>query len=264
MIASPRIRYLLSALIVQALLPTYLWAQTVQTVTGMAFVTNAAGVRSPLQVGSTLVPGSKLSTSGNDEVELSLPAGQALKLSGESSVGLEQVQFDPANPKGSALTLAVEQGAVRMVGSAAASSGQTTVRFDGGASFANISGSNGVDFTLVVDAAGNRVLVVTRGEASLVTPLGTVANVGLGQAVRWQPNAAPTVGPASSLPAALLAQVNAMQKGFSSPAVQSLLASLPPTGAGPQPPAIPPPAAAAASGAGSGGGGGGGCVGSPC
>ncbi len=214
-----RLGVLLGACLVvaQAWIAECAWAQAqagvVRALSGKLFATNAAGVRIELLVGTRFGPGTTFQTGEDERIEVVLADGQVLIVGRNSRFRVEQFQYGSRDPKSGRLTVSLEQGSMRFIGGNIANSNPAAVRIFAGASVVGLISGSAIDFTVVVDTRVDQagMIAVARGEVSLTTPFGNVAKMGKDQVARWQPSLSPAAAPHASLPAALLAEVNAVQ-----------------------------------------------------
>jgi hypothetical protein len=235
---------------------------------GSATLKKGTGRPVAAKVGDAFETGTTVATGGDGRVALKFADGQVVVLGPGSTLNAQQYRFDAQDVRGSGLAIALEgTGTMRFMGGVIASRNHQAVRISAGESTVSVVRAGGVDFTITVRDPGQEVGVaaVTTGEICVRTPYGPICSIDPGQAAWWGPGRplAPPV-PLAAAPAAIQAELAALL-AIPTPGLESLIAALPPTAAGPEPaaPANPwvVPFAPITSLTTPGGRG---CVGSPC
>ena len=221
------------------------WAQAgyVHALSGSATSRIGSAPPVPTKVGNTFEAGTCFATSGNGSVTLKFADGQVLVLAPSTRACIQQYRFDPRNVKASSLAIGLQDGAMRFVGGAIATVNREAVRISAGESMVSILRSGGIDFMVVVNTKGQEVglAAVTLGEVSVRTPYGPILRIDANQAVPWRPGTTPPPPiPIAAAPAVIQAELAALL-AIPIPGLESLIAALPPTAAGPEPAALANP-----------------------
>ena len=256
----------------------------VHAISGTVFGRDASAGRVPLKAGDTFAVGTFFDTGDSGRVVLKFADGQVVVLGPNSIIRVDRYQYDARNIKASSLAIGLMNGSMRFIAGAIATENREAARVSAGKSTITILMGGGVDFTVVVDTRLSEeagVAVVTAGEIAVRTPYGSITRIEADQAVPWRPGRGglPSPLPLAAMPAVIQAQVAAMlaialptnapvdvNAAAKAVALESTLAALPPTAAGPAANASPFPASmfpgmplsSTVTPAG------GGCVGSPC
>lgn len=261
----------LSALLLFAMIASLsieAWAQVgyVQALSGSATSRRGSAPPVPTKVGDTFEVSATFNTAGDSRVVLKFADGRIVVLGARSTARVDPCRFDERVVKAGCLAIGLQTGSMRFVDGLIASQNRQTVRISAGDSSVGIMRAGGVDFTIIARAPGPErgLAAVSSGEISIRTPYGLIASMEPGEAASWGPGrplARPV--PLAAAPAAFQAELAALL-AIPDHGLESLLAALPPTAAGPEPaPAnlwVLPFAPITATT----GGGGRGCVGSPC
>lgn len=241
----PRVSLRVLLLVLIASFAIHAWAQIgyVHALSGSATSQIGSAPPVPTKVGDTFEAGTLFATSGDGRATLKFADGQVLALAPSSRVRIQQYHFDPRNVKASSVAIGLQDGALRFVGGAIATENRDAVRISAGESIVSILRSGGIDLMVVVNTKGQEVglAAVTLGEISLRTPYGPILRIEANQAVPWRPGTAPPPPvPIAAASAVIQAELAALL-AIPIPGLESLIAALPPTAAGPEPAATANP-----------------------
>ncbi len=256
----------------------------VHAISGTVFARDASAGRGPLKVGDTFAVGTFFDTGDSGRVVLKFADGQVVVLGPNSTAHVDRCRYDPRNGKARSLAIRLVNGSMRFVAGAIAAENREAACVSAGESTITILSDGGVDFTVVVDTRLSEevgVAAATAGEIAVRTPYGPIPRIEADQAAPWRPGRGglPPPLPLAAMPAVIQAQVAAMlaialptnapvdvNAAAKAVALETTLAALPPTAAGPAasasqfPASVFPgtPLSSTVTPAG------GGCVGSPC
>ena len=262
----------LSALLLFAMIASLsieAWAQVgyVQALTGSATSRRGSAPPVPTKVGDTFEVSATFNTAGDSRVVLKFADGRIVVLGARSTARVDPCRFDERVVKAGCLAIGLQTGSMRFVDGVTAPQNRQAVRISADESSVGIMRAGGVDFTIIVRDPGPErgLAAVSSGEISIRTPYGLIAGIKPDEAASWGPGRPlPRPVPIAAAPAAFQAELAALL-AIPTQGLESLLAALPPTTAGPAEPAtanlwVLPFAPITATT----GGGGRGCVGSPC
>lgn len=268
----------------------------VHALSGTVFGQDASRGRARLRVGDTFAVGTFFDTGDSGRVVLKFADGQVVVLGPNSTARADRCRYDPRNIKAGSLAIRLMNGSMRFVAGAIAAENREAACVSVGESTITILSGGGVDFTVVVDTRLSEevgVAAVTAGEIAVRTPYGPISRIEADEAAPWRPGRGGPQSPVplDATPALIQAAVAALRLTAlpsSAPVVvepaaraarvvaelETTLAALPPTAAGPAENASPSLAVNASTFPASVFPGtplsstvtpaGGGCVGSPC
>lgn len=125
-------------------------------VLGQAILTRADGYRVPVLRGARVHVGDRISTSSGGHVHIKFIDGALLSVRPNSSLLIEQYDYDPSMPEGSAVKLNLEEGVARAISGDAAKGAKENFRLN--TPVAAI-GVRGTDFAVGASASTTRALV---------------------------------------------------------------------------------------------------------
>jgi hypothetical protein len=184
-------------------------AGIVHEVSGSVTFQEGSAAPVPARVGDTFAAGAAFASSGDSRVTLQFADGQVLAVAPNSSVRIQQYQFDPRNVRASNVAITIQSGAVRLVSGVIGRENPQAVRITAGESTVSISRPGGSDFTVVLDARGPEfgVAAVARGEIAVRTPDGPIVRIDTDQAVPWRPGTTTAPIPIAAAPAVIQAEL---------------------------------------------------------